>query len=226
MDLNQRILKRLLEVIEEDIPGFELLVKEESSLMKTLNVFVKLFNPVFMSDFITTMNTKVYAPRHYIEKRHDRLWRILAHEWWHLREAKRVSSVVQGTLYLLPQLLAPLALLSVLAVWLGPWWLLNLAWLVCAAPLPAWFRAKEELAAYTVSLATDYWSYDAVHELDIEYYAKQFYGPNYYFMWPFKSWVLRHLHSQVQRISEEEYDSVFPFNVIKEIIEEERSAGS
>lgn len=222
MDLHTRILAQVVAAIHSDIEGFELRIKDDSKFMRTLNFFVRIFNQEFMSRYTTTISPVVYAPRDKLENNKAGMWRTLAHEWIHLREAQRLSGFVWGFRYLLPQSLAPLAFLSLLAIWWGPWWLLNLCWLILLAPLPAVFRAEEEFKAYTMSFAADYWYHGSVHEHTIEYTATNFYTGQYYFMRPFKKRVLARLHNEVAKIADGAYDNVFPYSEIKKIINEER----
>jgi hypothetical protein len=219
MDQDSQMLLRLEALIRAEVPGYEKLIKEESGLMKFLNFFAQIFNKDFMTRYITTAYPKVYYPRETIPQTRY-VWKILTHEWVHLRNARHRTPVLHGFLYGLPQWLTLLALVSLGAIWGGPWWLLNLCWLLCLAPLPAYFRAREERSAYVTNMATNYWRYGSIMPSTREHLAKQFYESNYYFMWPFKKMVLRWMDEDAQKIIAGEYDNITPYKEIKELIEE------
>lgn len=223
---HKRVLDRVLTEIKKDIPKFEVVDKETSSFMKFLNFFLQVFNKTFLTSYYTTIAPKVYVPIGKLDLEASRAWVVMAHEWWHLRQAARLSFPIWAGRYLLPQILTPLALLSLLAIWLGPWWLLNLIWLVMAAPLPAYFRADEEMDAYTMTFCAEYWLTGKVSEYTIERKAEHFYKSNYYFMWPFKDAVLKRMHAEVGKIANGEYDNVFPYSKVKEIIDDERQTNA
>lgn len=219
MDKDTEMLNRLEALVRAEIPDYERLIKEESGLMKFLNFFAQIFNDRFMTGYITTSYPKVYFPR--AKMLNTRLvWKVTAHEWIHLREAKRMTVVLHSFLYGLPQWLTLLALLSLLAIWLGPWWLLNLCWLLCLAPLPAYFRAREERTAYVTNMAVNYWRYGSIHQATKDHLAKQFYSSFYYFMWPFKSQAIRWIEEDAQKIMAGGFDNETPYKEIRELIEE------
>jgi hypothetical protein len=216
---DDQILARLEILIKQDIPGYERLVKQDSKFMKFLNFFVQIFNKQFMTRYVTTMYPKVYFPR---DRNSDArgIWKVLAHEWYHLRSAKRETNILHSFLYGFPQWLTLLALLALLAIWFSNWWLLCLGWLICLAPLPAYFRAQEEFEAYRMSMAINYWRYGSIQPNSLNWLARQFYGSNYYFMWPFKTAVLKRLLKEVEEIHKGAYDAISPYKEVKELIEE------
>lgn len=213
------MLQKLEEAILKDIPEYQRLVKQDSKLMKFFNVFVKLFNKEFMTHYITTAKFDVLFPRNMMN-RHRQVWKVLTHEWVHMRRNKNKAAGAFTFLYGLPQWGALLGLLSLFAIWFSNLWLLNLLWLGLIAPLPAYFRAEEEYRGYTMSMANNYWLHGNIRTLDIEWYAEQFYGPSYYFMWPFKSRVIKRLEREAQNIKDGKYDNVTPFKEVKGLIEE------
>lgn len=210
---------RLEALIKAEIPGYEKKIKEDSRLMKFLNFFAQIFNKEFMERYTTTAYPRVYFPRKLMVQTRF-VWKILAHEWVHLRNARHSTPVLHGFLYGLPQWLTPLALLSLGAIWGGPWWLLNLCWLICLAPLPAYFRAKEELSAYVTDMAVNYWRYGSLTQHTKNWLGKQFYGSMYYFMWPFKGMVNKWFDEEEKKIHKGFYDNVTPYKEIKELIED------
>lgn len=219
MEKNAQLLERMEEILQFDIPGYKRAVKEDSTRMKILNFFVKPFNDKFMKRFTTTWYPGVYAPRRIYENARF-MWKILAHEWVHLLRAKKQTTLIHSALYGVPQILAALALLSLGAIWGSNWWLLNLLWLLMLAPLPAYFRAEEEYSGYTMSMAINYWRYGSVLPMTVEHLARNFYGPFYYFMWPFKKAVLRRFYEEAENIANGKYDDIRPYKDMKELIEE------
>lgn len=218
---HEYVLERLQAEIKKSAPAYDLRAKQNSTFMRALSAFL-FFSDGFLTRVTTTVNQTVYMPAGVLEHNPERVWKTLTHEWIHILSAQRLSFPVFTLYYLFPQCLAVLSLLSILAIWLSPWWLINLGWLVLLAPLPAPGRAQEELQGFVMALAVQYWLHGQVHEARIEHHAKLFYGPAYYFMWPFKAAITERFHAEVRKIADHAYDTVFPFNVVKEIIDEER----
>lgn len=219
MDKDSQMLMRLEALIRTEVPDYERKVKETSASMKFYFFFAKLFNPDFMTKYVTTAYPRVYFPKEIMLNTRT-TWKILAHEWVHLRNAKRVTTVFHTFLYGLPHWLALLALCSLGALGGNLWWLLNLMWLVCIAPLPAYLRAREERSAYVTNLAINYWRYGSVLPSTKTWLAKQFYSSMYYFMWPFKSQVENWMDEEERKIIAGEYDDVSPYKELKELLEE------
>jgi hypothetical protein len=219
MTPDERMLQRLEGRIVADIPGYERLVKEDSGLMKFNNFFVQLFNKEFMTRYITTAYPRVYFPRKLMENTRV-VWKVLAHEWIHLHHAKNQTVVLHTFLYGLPQWLAILAIFSLGAIWGGPWWLLNLCWLICAAPFPAYFRAREERSAYVTNMAVNYWRHGSITQYTKDWLGKQFYESSYYFMWPFKDAVKKWMDDEERNIIAGKYDNLAPYDEVRILIEE------
>jgi hypothetical protein len=146
--------------------------KASSRLMRFIAAVLRPFVPTFMTHFATTIGAVMYIPLAWWVYA-SVLARVSCHEWVHELRAMGADIVLgpdgatvrqRGSretwvrrvwwswLYLFPQSLAPLALLSILAWPFGAWWLLWLVALITLAPWPAPFRAREELAAYVVTL--------------------------------------------------------------------------
>lgn len=217
MKSDQQLYDEIYTTIKRDVPSFEVKEKQKSFFMKFLNVFVWLFNREFMTRFTTTIGNTVYFPE---GKSVQSKWRTLAHEWWHMRRGKEMGQLWHGFVYMLPQSLVLLALLSILAFWFS-WALWFLVALVFLLPIPAYFRYLEEFDAYLISLATTYWRYGHIPDEYVESVAKNFYGPNYYFMWPFKSSIISRLRSSSQMIMAGAYDSKPLFAELKSLISSE-----
>ena len=191
--MDRLIFEDLKEFAEKEYPGFEIKVKEESSLMKAANVVLKLFNPDFMTGYVTTIGKTIYMPRKRFD---DYPWETLAHELVHIDDSERAwgGSKFWGFLYLCPQILAVLVLLAPIGALLFgscAWWLL--LFVLCAAPFPAWWRAKAEMRGYSMSLAARYWFEGDVDKPYKDHVLSKFTGWDYFKMWPFKkavqSWI-------------------------------------
>jgi len=123
--------------------------KEDSLLMKFVNVIVVWFCPDFMTHYTTVIGNTIYLPSAQLEQRdEDTLMRILAHEIVHILDAERWTFPLFWLGYLFPQILALGVFLFPL---LGFWALLFLLFLL---PLPASFRLYFEARAYAIDVLT------------------------------------------------------------------------
>lgn len=119
--LDKTDLTRLQDVIKQDIPGFKVGFKNESLTMKVLGFLACPFNSSFMSRYVTTWGTVVYFPtREFFWGDPARSFRILAHEYVHLWDAKKHWAFKLS--YMFPQVLAllPMLVYAVLA-WPHSW---------------------------------------------------------------------------------------------------------
>jgi hypothetical protein len=67
-------------------PSARVLIKDDSPLMKALNVFVRVFNKTFMTTYATTICNRVYIPRSWLGRD---LRRLLVHEvGGHVRQCR------------------------------------------------------------------------------------------------------------------------------------------
>lgn len=165
--------------------------KNESSFMKILS-YILFFNKGFLTDYTTTIGHTIYfSSREHVEADPMGAMCIAAHEYRHIRDSGRMGSILYALAYLFPQILA---LLAAPAAFLVGWWALLL--LLFLAPLPAFWRARIELAGYTMTLFINH-LYGREIGMDSERlhtklynYADymdevEFRGGRYYFMWPF-----------------------------------------
>lgn len=206
-----KITRELIIRMLYEFPKFEIVQKDTSSFMKFLNFFVQVFNKNFMTHYITVVGYKVYVPKGFDA---ERAWPVLAHEWVHMKQHKRNKAF--AVLYLFPQVLAVLVVLSLLAIWLSNWWLLCLLFLLCAAPLPAPFRYEQEMEAYAVNVFASHIGGYASEEY-FDRLAAHFYSSNYYFMWPFKEAVRGRIRRIYRDVVTGEYNDISPFSDILEI---------
>jgi len=177
--------------IQPQVPGYTVKHKTESRLMKFLNKIL-FFTPNFMTRFTTTCNNTVYVTDDLWED--NSMWALstLAHEAQHIYDKQRWSAIFFGFAYLLPQILAPLTLLSLLAIWFSNAWLWSLAALALLAPIPAYFRMIIERRGYLMSLCVIGWTFGEEYaRTQIPWVVKSFTSSSYYFMWPFKKSLTR-----------------------------------
>jgi len=181
-------------VIKERVPDFEIKFKDESRFMKILGK-VLFFNKAFMTHYTTTIGKTVYFPsRALFEQYPGAYFYTLAHEYVHVMDY--VQHPVLFTLgYLSPQILALLALFSFLA-FINPYFLLFLIALLFAAPIPAPYRTWAELRGYGMSCKVRLWcgeKLEVIQNIIKERYVTAFTTAAYYFMCPFKNYIINKL---------------------------------
>jgi hypothetical protein len=199
---------RLIDRIKTDVPDFAIKRKSESLLMRLLS-FVLFFNKDFMTNYVSTIYPAVYVPDWWgFQKSRERAEiEILAHEYVHLHDRKKMGRVF-NLIYLSPQVFSLLAI--------GAFWNLSWLWfLLCLLPWPSPGRAWLEFRAYKMSFAVIYWMhlerdpkrkekyYTFLENCDITLVIKQFTGPSYYFMFPFKSYIERKFRQGLLDIRDE-----------------------
>jgi len=192
---NPRLLG-MIDLCDAEVPGFELRFKDESDWMKFLNFFTQIFNKNFMKTFTTTSGTIVYAPsREYLIANQEVFASILAHELVHMKDAQKEGNVSMFLRNAFPQILAVLAIPVFGAFW-NLWFLLSLVFLLALLPLPSPGRRDIEFRGYSMSMAIRYWTGGEFTNADYEFYASEFTGPSYYFMWPFRDDIMNRLKMQ------------------------------
>tara|TARA_Y100000034_G_scaffold86397_1_gene103598 strand:+ start:824 stop:1522 length:699 start_codon:yes stop_codon:yes gene_type:complete len=196
----------ILKHIQDQIPNFKIVQKEDSFLMKTLSFFL-FFNKRFMTNYITTIYPNIYVPRWW--GRRSKKWNsveleTLAHEYVHLYDRKRLGWLF-NVLYLSPQIFA---LLAFGAIW-NPWWLLCLLFLL---PLPSLGRTWLEFRAYKIGLLTRYWilcSYknkteekywNFINNEGVNWVVKQFSSSAYYYMFPFENFLRKRFIKSLENV--------------------------
>lgn len=199
------VLPNEIQVFLSDISakygGVTIKPKSSSALMRLIGWIFRItkISPQFMTNYYTTLGSTIYVPDNLLENMNTSSFiRTLAHETVHAADARRLSSALFGFLYLFPQSLAPLALLSLLGL-LNPMFFWCLGFLVFLAPIPAPFRYWFELKAYRTQLLFAR-KEDRLSDTEMEYHyewvEKQLCTKLYYWTWPFKSWVRRNLKNE------------------------------
>lgn len=206
------------------IPAYQIRFKDESLLMKIL-AKIMFFNKGFMTQYTTTLGSTVYFTARSWTKLHPISAKvIMLHEMIHIKDAEKLSKPLFSLLYLLPQFLVFLSI----PLFFIHWWM-GLIWLVLfLTPIPAYFRMKFELKAYTFSMYAWYRyciKLDCNIKIDqqIDNYVAQFKGPYYYFMWPFGNGVKNQLtdaYSKFQK-GERPYYTAEYYQMIDQLIEDD-----
>jgi len=174
--------------------GVRIAYKNESRLMRFLGTLL-FFNPRFMSYYTTTLHKTVYFPNtDFVLENPGAAWRVLAHELIHAEDSIALWPIVFGALYLFPQCLAGLSVLALFGFWNPTMWWFG-AFLLALLPWPAPGRKWAEMRGYGMSISAAIWS---GYEPDLEAIAKQFTGPAYFWMWPFKGSVMQQLQKHVE----------------------------
>lgn len=172
--------------------GAGILYKDTSMFMRILNIFVCLFNPYFMSRYITTVGKRIYFPsRQWVESNPATAAEVLSHELVHISDNidvdKRYFYGVFGIAYLFPQILAVFSLLSFFAFFSYSW-LFCLLFLAFLFPIPAPFRFWAEARGYAMNMFYTSLelgqSYKPWEQAD--FLSGYFTSWDYYKMWPFK----------------------------------------
>jgi hypothetical protein len=190
-----------IDTVRKDYGQIIIQPKNSSKLMKTIGWLFKVtkISPDFMTRYITTIGHTVYFPDEILSNPDsESMLRVVVHETIHVNDTKSFSKPLFGFLYLFPQSLAPLALLSLLAFWkLSFIWCL--LFLVCLLPIPAPFRYWFELRAYRTSILFARKDEKLTDEQMIptyEWIEKQLCTNLYYWTWPFPSMVRKHLKDE------------------------------
>ena len=182
--------------IEKHIPGFRIEDKRKSPLMRLLSKLL-FFNKTFATGYVTTLYPKVYVPElPWREKDHVAAIATLAHEYVHLKDRKRMW-LFFNFLYMFPQNRAAFALLG--AFGNTPLWYLCLLFLL---PIPSPTRAWLEFRGYRMTLAI--WALYLKDKLNTGTFVnsiveKNFVGSAYYWMFPFRRYMLRKFYNHHDR---------------------------
>jgi hypothetical protein len=193
---------------------FRVKFKDKSFFMKFLGVLL-FFNKRFMTGYITTIGNTVYFPSEERYRKYpDNSFSILAHEYVHLCDGGFWFSLS----FLMPQIFTVFAL-AAFGAFYNLWFLLALAALVFALPIPAYWRMKWELRGYAMAMALDIWENGIVSESKKESLSARFTGPDYYFMWPFRKSIMARLNELEKAIHNGNILSTNPaFNDVRKIV--------
>jgi len=183
--------------LKETVPFKVNLVQKENSRLMRFLAKLLFFNHGFMPNYYTTIGNTVYIPSHAWTEDSLNKVAVIAHECQHIADNKRLG-ILYPLMYLSPQLLVPLwAALAAVAIALGwsslVWSIALILMFVCAAPIPSPGRAWIELRGYRISAVAYAAQYGRLDERALKFFIKQFTGPSYYFMYPFRKLIQRKL---------------------------------
>jgi len=159
--LTKQDYESLLQSVKKEFPDFEIIKKEDSSLMKAIDVFLRVITfgkmKSFMNDFITTLGNKVYVPSDWDENSPATNSSTIRHERVHMRQNKRYGKFLFSFMYVM-------------------------------LPFPtlfAYFRTKFEKEAYEETLRTvhEYYGPSIFTPGLKEKIVSFFVGPEYFWMW-------------------------------------------
>lgn len=216
-DVTDPTLQKMIALCEAEVPGFRIVYKDESPYMKFLNFFAQIFNKEFMTRYATTTGSTVYLPRDLFLANQRSYISTFAHELVHMREEKDTGRALYFMKYAMPQLLGVFALLALLGFW-SPWFLFFLIMLAFVAPIPSIGRKNIELRGYTMSLAVTYWMYGTIREDEIQFYAAQFSGSAYWFMWPWHDQIVNDLKLRAISIRTDEVLKDPLYRKVREVV--------
>ena len=209
-------------LIEIKIPGFRVVKKDKSFFMKLLSFFL-FFNRGFMTQYVTTIYPKVYVPSWWGKETKNKSLEIeiLAHEYIHLHDRQRLG-VIFNIIYLSPQIFS---LLAIGTIW-NSWFLLALLFLL---PWPSPGRAWLEFRGYKTSLLMKYWILSSLspgkeriiwHYINneaLEWTLDQFTGSNYYFMFPFRSFLRKRFINELKYATMDDDNLTDELKQLKEV---------
>jgi hypothetical protein len=172
-------LQDLIVEIQKEFPKFEIIKKEDSFLMKAIDIFLKIITlgkmKTFMSDFITTIGYKVYVPSGW--ELMDKVT-ILCHERVHMRQANKYGRLWFSFSYLF--------------LW--------------APTVFAHFRKKYEQEAYEESLRCIAKT-GGIKYIEDKLYRENviahFTSAEYFWTWPFRKSIETWYDSTVKKIQNE-----------------------
>jgi len=201
--------------------------KNSSKLMRAIGWLfaVTKISPQFMERYYTTIGQTVYVPDELLKDPDIKnLIRVLTHESIHIMDSTSLTDPLFKFLYLFPQSLASVALLSLLAP-LSIKFLWCLLFLIFLAPIPAPFRYWFELRAYRTSILfarkEDKLSDEQMVPI-YEWITKQLSTNLYYFTWPFPGMIMKHLKDE-SFLNEDEYQEIVKTISIKNTLKSLRN---
>lgn len=172
----------LIAQIQEHLPRFEVLYKDESVLQRWIGRLLWPINRTYMTEYTTVMFGKVYFPSREIVASWGAasVYRILRHEFVHLIDAKRFP------LYF------------------------ELSYLLCL-PCFFTMRAYWEFRGYTQDMLVEYEETGDVSTQTLDFIEARFVSAEYgWMLWP-RSLVRRHLYTLRTRVLAGELRGPYPY---------------
>lgn len=175
------IFKKYIELlydIKNEFPEFKIIQKEDSLLMKTIDIVLKIITfgqmKTFMTDFITTIGEKIYVNKSWQSISLIGKIQIIRHERVHMRQSRNQGRFLFSLKYLF-------------------------------LPLPigfAYFRKKFEQEAYKESLLVlyEYHGSKVFNKELKENMILHFTTSQYFWMWPWKKNLEKWYDSTIKNI--------------------------
>jgi hypothetical protein len=214
---------RFITELQKTVPNFNIKFKNQSTLIKIIS-YILFFNKQFMTVYITTIGSTVYFPsEQFLESDVPNNQTAIAHEFVHAVDNK--NNIIFKLLYLFPQILTPLfIILFFLLPHVFNFISLGVA-LICLLPIiPAFWRSKDELRGYQMSLfagselmkeynaPTD--QYNKYLNDNIDFINAEFTGSGYY--WMGRSGVISQLNDTITKIKTDDIIKDDPiYNVVR-----------
>ena len=179
--------------------GVEVVEKTTSRFMRLLAALM-FFNKKFLNGYITTIGATIYWPN--IEQMYmhpDAAFRVLFHEIQHAADFRKSPAFFVIT-YLSPQILFLISIFSILALFLGSYWLLWILAILFLAPIPSIGRAIWEMRGTSCGIAVSSWDNTEISDAYMESVIDRFMGSDYYFMMPSKRvvvWLFNHYKKSI-----------------------------
>ena len=177
--LTKEDYKNLLVEVKSEFPQFEIVKKSDSSLMKTIDIILKIVSfgqtKNFMQDFITTIGDKIYVPPIWDAYSLSTKAITVRHERVHMRQAKRIGK-----------------------------FLFSFAYIMLPFPIVfAYFRMKFEKEGYEESLRAyhEYYGTKFFTPALKESVIKHFTTSEYFWMWPWRSQIEKWYDNFVEKIT-------------------------
>jgi hypothetical protein len=173
--------ERLIREMELEFPGFRIVGKRVSALSKLIDAALRMVTlggqRHYMTHYHTVLGSTLYTPDAWESTADDDRVITLRHERVHLRQRRRLSFPVMAFVYLIP--FFPIGL--------------------------AYGRARLEWEAYeeTLVATAELRGLEALRSPELrEHIVRRFTGPDYGWMWPFRSVVERWYDQAARRIEE------------------------
>jgi len=160
----------LVEALREEFPRFRIVRKDQSRLHRAIDIALRTLTfgrmRTYLDSYQTTIGRTVYVTADWDSIDPDQRYVTLRHEAVHLRQFRKFTLPGMAVLYVL--LPVPMGL--------------------------AWWRGYFEKEAYAESIraAAEVWGPDRPRSAAFrEHVIRQFLGPSYGWMWPFRSQLER-----------------------------------
>jgi len=190
------------EVICRYNPKFKIRDKSESRLFKFLSPIIKLINPRFFTDYITTLCGTMWVPPGFFNQDFRHVLQTVAHEGLHEYDKENMFPGLFELTYVFPQCLGIVAIL--LGIFCSPWFLFGMLFF---APIPAYGRYKLEMRAYRMQRVWEKYvwvNWSQYHDLSLDNVLFQMTRiDTYYWCWPFAAWIEDDFEKPLNELSPE-----------------------